>query len=614
MCFARDHLLIPLENSFKMSCWNVNGLSKKSVFGNKLQNDEFLTQLNDSDINILSEIWGYDVEEIPGFDIVALSPPKKHNMKRLGRYSGGVLVAVKHFLTPYISLIKQTSDYIWCKLDKTFFHLEKDILLCSCYISPKDSPYFDPDTFSNLENDINVFKGNNFIVLAGDFNARTGTENDFITNDYCNFVPGDSFPLPTVVSPRKSFDNHINEQGKHLLEICKSLDLRILNGRCKGDSFGKITFHGNQGISTVDYIIVSHEILNIFQNFVVRQPTPFSDHCQLISWIKVNTPLVYDDNETQEEELFGLPSQFKWNETSKEKFISALQSTDVSQMIFEFGLLNLEEIGDVNESVDKFVKIIETAAKKSLQLTNSKKKAKKRHSQIWFDEECSDVRKRLRHISNKKHNNPLDEKTKLEYLSIRRQFKCLLRRKKQNHKDSKIDELINTRNPNQFWSTLKSMSNKTHLSHDSIIPAGKLYNHFQQLHSDPLNVDNIPKFQENINKDLKNKEMHVMQFDELDQLFTEEEIRMTVKTLKNKKSAGLDRIRSEMLKNGIQFLVIPLRKLFNFILSKGRFPDNWSAELISPIFKSGNKHNPSNYRGICVTSCLGKLFTALMNK
>ena len=92
--------------------------------------------------------------------------------------------------------------------------------------------------FSNLENDINVFKGNNFIVLAGDFNARTGTENDFITNDYCNFVPGDSFPSPTVVSPRKSFDNHINEQGKHLLEICKSLDLRILNGRCKGDSFG----------------------------------------------------------------------------------------------------------------------------------------------------------------------------------------------------------------------------------------------------------------------------------------------------------------------------------------------------------------------------------------
>ena len=97
--------LTPLGNSLKMSCWNVNGLSKRSIFGNKLQNNEFLNQLNDSDITILSEIWGYDVEDIPGFDIVALSHPKKNNIKRSGRFSGGVLVAVKNFLTPYISLI-----------------------------------------------------------------------------------------------------------------------------------------------------------------------------------------------------------------------------------------------------------------------------------------------------------------------------------------------------------------------------------------------------------------------------------------------------------------------------------------------------------------------------
>ena len=65
--------------------------------------------------------------------------------------------------------------------------------------------------------------------------------------------------------------------------MCKSLDLRILNGRCKGDSLGQSTFHGNQGSSTVDYIIASHEILYLFETLVVRQPAPFSDHCQLIT-------------------------------------------------------------------------------------------------------------------------------------------------------------------------------------------------------------------------------------------------------------------------------------------------------------------------------------------
>ena len=145
----------------------------------------------------------------------------------------------------------------------------------------------------------------------GDFNARTGTENDFIVEEHNNFVPDDNFPLPRQVPKRKSFDSQINEHGKYLIEICKSLDLRILNGRCKGDSLGKITFHGNQGISTVDYIITGHEIMNIFQNFVVCHPSPFSDHCQLVSWIQFESPPTLDENTKPMENLFRVPRQFK---------------------------------------------------------------------------------------------------------------------------------------------------------------------------------------------------------------------------------------------------------------------------------------------------------------
>ena len=94
------------------------------------------------------------------------------------------------------------------------------------------------------------------------------------------------------------------------MEICKSLDIKILNGRCKGDSFGKITFHGQQGISTVDYMIVSHELLDRFQNFVIRQPSPYSDHSQLVGWFKINkTTIKSPTNNSQE--LFNLPKQFK---------------------------------------------------------------------------------------------------------------------------------------------------------------------------------------------------------------------------------------------------------------------------------------------------------------
>ena len=138
----------------------------------------------------------------------------------------------------------------------------------------------------------------------------------------------------------------------------------------------------------------------------------------------------------------------------------------------------------------------------------------------------------------------------------------------------------------------------------------KLYNHFQQLHSEP-NANLLEK-QEVIMKELKHKKKILSQLNSLDKPFSEEEVKQSIKMLKNKKAAGPDRIRNEMLKCGACYLTTSLTKLFNFILSKGTYPDSWSTELINPIFKPGNKSDPSNYRGICVTSCLGKLFSAVL--
>ena len=87
--------------------------------------------------------------------------------------------------------------------------------------------------------------------------------------------------LPYTLTTKKNCDSHINEHGHFLLVICEACDLRISNGRATGDSFGKITFHSPKGISTVDYFIVSQELMNMFENLVVREPTVSSDHSQL---------------------------------------------------------------------------------------------------------------------------------------------------------------------------------------------------------------------------------------------------------------------------------------------------------------------------------------------
>ena len=55
-------------------------------------------------------------------------------------------------------------------------------------------------------------------------------------------------------------------------------------------------------------------------------------------------------------------------------------------------------------------------------------------------------------------------------------------------------------------------------------------------------------------------------------------------------------------------------KLFNFIFTSSVYPQEWAKSIISVIFKSGDKSMCDNYRGIAISSCLGKLFAAVLNK
>ena len=68
-----------------------------------------------------------------------------------------------------------------------------------------------------------------------------------------------------------------------------------------------------------------------------------------------------------------------------------------------------------------------------------------------------------------------------------------------------------------------------------------------------------------------------------------------------------------MLKNTDPKFKLAILKLFNLILNVGHFPTVWNEGLITPIFKSGDKFDPNNYRGICVNSNLGKVFCSILN-
>ena len=52
--------------------------------------------------------------------------------------------------------------------------------------------------------------------------------------------------------------------------------------------------------------------------------------------------------------------------------------------------------------------------------------------------------------------------------------------------------------------------------------------------------------------------------------------------------------------------------LFNSVLESGVFPSSWKTGILHILHKSGTKTDPNNFRGICISSCLGKLFNKLL--
>ena len=85
--------------------------------------------------------------------------------------------------------------------------------------------------------------------------------------------------------------------------------------------------------------------------------------------------------------------------------------------------------------------------------------------------------------------------------------------------------------------------------------------------------------------------------------------------MENNKSCGTDQILNEYLKNTTSDCIKLYTKLFNVILNTGIVPEKWVIGVVKPIYKGkGSKTDPDNYRGITILSCLGKLFTSILEK
>ena len=82
--------------------------------------------------------------------------------------------------------------------------------------------------------------------------------------------------------------------------------------------------------------------------------------------------------------------------------------------------------------------------------------------------------------------------------------------------------------------------------------------------------------------------------------------------MKQSKSPGPDGIHNKLLIEICDFICEPLSQLFNKSIATGTVPAEWKLAHVTPIFKSGDKHDPGNYRPVSLTSICSRLLETLV--
>lgn len=627
------------KKCLKIIAWNIRGLVETvdGLRANKLQIPEIIKELSKYDIVFLQETHLHENSDefvLPGF-----SKPIHYYRQKRGKAwkaSGGISVLIKEELRQHVRCLpKSNSDLVWLEFKAD--NDENDTLyIASTYIPPENSSYGRDHTgaiWDRLQSDVDYYATRGKIIVCGDLNARTGSLEDFITMDRVS----NHYHLPpdyTYDNARKriSMDKTVTKYGKHFVEMCLNNRMTILNGRTLGDLEGKYTCHTPQGSSVVDYLACSQSITKDIVNMKVKNLTSVSDHCPIelalyISLKDATKPRGKKDknnqqsNNTGETEINETSAQrFFWDTDSDDKYRQAFHSQDIVNLI-KSNLQQNTESGHnkqtVNDKADTLSQVLLEAAKISLKRIPQRPKCRKtsaNNNKKWFDQDCRSIRREVKSLLNALNRRADDPSLTAKYYSKRKLYNRLVRKKKAQFKNKLVENLNSAieKDPNAVWKSLRELreADKPLSQSNSQLNSAKWLQHLEDIVGQEVEIDQKRKaeIEEQLNQAEKDR-----YFSNLDYQVSHNEILRATKSLKNKKAAGIDGITNEMIKNALPHIRENIKNCFNAVLSSGIYPQSWKTGVSVAIHKSGDPTSPNNYRGITLTSAMGKLFCQVMN-
>ncbi|MCW4343991.1 MAG: reverse transcriptase family protein [Candidatus Thiodiazotropha endolucinida] len=397
-------------------------------------------------------------------------------------------------------------------------------------------------------------------------------------------------------------DKTVNTYGTQMIHFCKASNMLIVNGRIgRHIHNAKYTCKDK---SVIDYYLCSPSLFDVIRDFnVLEFSSLYSDaHCPISLGVRIKSEISCQ-NQTQSADL-DQPNAILWNPEKSNDFLGNFNVTEMRRIdlnltsFINSGSIQQYEMDDI---VTKIGQLFEKCAEKSF---GCKRKNKTKHRtnmprKPWFKGNCHIARNQY-HNARRLYNLYKTEENKQTLKHASKFYKNTMNLSIRKYRNLRIQKLrsIKTSNPREFWKLLNSFE------HDNTCkaPLHGLYDYFKSVNDYQENARCEPLY---VNPDSNNEE--------LNRPISECEVRAAIKQLNNNKSAGLDNIKNEHIKYTACHTIPIYTKLFNLIFDTAIIPESWSVGVIKPIYKKGDPKLPQNYRPITILSCLGKLFTSVIN-
>ncbi|KAL4107267.1 hypothetical protein QTP88_017643 [Uroleucon formosanum] len=226
----------------------------------------------------------------------------------------------------------------------------------------------------------------------------------------------------------------------------------------------------------------------------------------------------------------------------------------------------------------------------------------------WFSKNLKNIvfAKKEMHAKYKASRNPADYN---KFSNLRAQYKYYYKKCYKTFLDNTENKL--KVNPRLFWDFVRKgrssngIPNSVHLNDltatdpESISSLFSSYFNSVYVPSPASSLPVIPFAQHTLPSDC---------------IFNVDDVENGLAALKNVHSVGLDGLSGTFLYNIRSVLCFPLWLLFRRSMDDGIFPSMLKISSVTPVFKSGDKSNVTNYRPISILSHIAKLFEHLVLK